>query len=276
MNIRRSIDTKIWGDAWFENLQPTQKLLWIYLLTNSNTNMLGIYEISIKRVAYETGITADDVISILKYFEEAHKAFFWHQQIFIPNWIKNQAMNPNMVKSAKNEYDSLSDAMKDSLKDNGFESFESLSKGWVRVHKVSSSIEKDSSARRNGSEDQVKTPEMVPKIEKEKEEKREAEKESKTEILARSEEHVSILLSPSSLSSLTNVGEFVPPTKEEVRFYFSENGYDPEKASYAWLLYKGLNWQNKKGIPITDWKQEIKSEYFIPENNLKTKKVFGR
>lgn len=129
MDIRRSINTKLWSDEWVEKLNPTEKLLWIYLLTNPQTNMLGIYEISIKRISFDTGIKADSIINALKAFERVKKAFYFNGYIILTNWIKNQSMNPNMVKSAEQLYSQLSNDLKDKLLQNGLESFESLSKG---------------------------------------------------------------------------------------------------------------------------------------------------
>ena len=50
MEIRRYISTRIWGESWFEPLTATEKLIWIYLLTNPATNMLGIYGLTVPPV----------------------------------------------------------------------------------------------------------------------------------------------------------------------------------------------------------------------------------
>ena len=52
MEIRRYISTRIWGESWFEPLTATEKLIWIYLLTNPATNMLGIYGLTVRRIGY--------------------------------------------------------------------------------------------------------------------------------------------------------------------------------------------------------------------------------
>jgi hypothetical protein len=136
MEVRRSIKTRIWSDPWVETLSPEQKLLWIYLLTNRDTNMLGIYEITTKRISYETGLTQQRIENSLKDFESIGKAFYWDGIVFLPNWIKNQAMNPNMLVSANKIYDSLSKELKTRLFKNGFESFESLSNGYQMLSKI--------------------------------------------------------------------------------------------------------------------------------------------
>lgn len=91
--------------------------------------MLGIYEISTRRIAYDTGLTEKEVETIFKAFDGFGKAFFWFGKIFLPNWIRNQAMNDNMMKGALNEYNKLHNDFIIKLKENGFDGFESLSKG---------------------------------------------------------------------------------------------------------------------------------------------------
>ena len=130
MDIRRSVNTKFWSDSFVEDMEPKEKLLFLYLLTNEKTNMLGVYEISVKRISYETGLTPDEIIKAFEGFERVRKGYYFANIVFLPNWIKNQAMNTNMMKSARTEYNDLSNDLKNRLKLYGFEGFESLSKGY--------------------------------------------------------------------------------------------------------------------------------------------------
>ena len=57
----RSVSTAFWSDPFIEELTPSEKLLYIYFITNEKTNMLGIYELSIKKICFETGLTKDVV-----------------------------------------------------------------------------------------------------------------------------------------------------------------------------------------------------------------------
>jgi hypothetical protein len=143
MDVRRSINTRVWSDDWFESINPSEKLLWIYLLTNAQTNMLGIYEISIKRIQFETGLNKEIIEKALKGFESVKKAIYNNGFIILPNWMKNQAMNTNMVKSAETLFLNLPNHLIDCLISNGFESFESLSKGLVILPKIEKEIERE-------------------------------------------------------------------------------------------------------------------------------------
>lgn len=131
MSVKRSINTKIWSDKWIETLSPVEKLVWIYLLTNDYTNMLGIYQVTIKRIIFETGLSQTQIFNALKAFERVRKGFYWLDEwVVLPNWMKNQSMNANMLKSAIDAYNILPNCLIEKLLSNGFESFESLSKGY--------------------------------------------------------------------------------------------------------------------------------------------------
>jgi hypothetical protein len=156
MDIRRSVNTKFWSDAFIEELDAKEKLLFLYLLTNEKTNMLGIYEISVKRISYETGLTKEEIIKAFEGFERVRKAFFFDNVVFLPNWIKNQSMNTNMMKSARVEYDSFSNDLKNRLLAKGFKGFESLSKGCQTLPKKEEEKEKENEKENEKEEEEEK------------------------------------------------------------------------------------------------------------------------
>ncbi len=129
MDLRRSINVKFWTDEWIEKLDQKGKLLFLYLLTNPLTNLLGIYKISIKRISFETGLTDEAIKDCLKSFESISKCFYFDEYIILVNHIKNQNLNTNMVKNVMSDFDNLPNSLKDKLKLNHSECFESLSKG---------------------------------------------------------------------------------------------------------------------------------------------------
>lgn len=95
----RSVNTKFWDDPWIETLTVSEKLLFLYLITNSYANLCGIYEITIKRICFETGIDNKTVLNALERFGRVRKAYFVNENyIFMPNWLKNQNLNTNMKK----------------------------------------------------------------------------------------------------------------------------------------------------------------------------------
>lgn len=132
MDARRLINTRMWSDPWFEGLDPLDKLIWVYVLTNPYNNILGIYEINERRISYETGIPIERVTEgLLKHSQSikigllnASEGSNW---VIIFNWLKNQSMNPNMEKAARRIFEKLPLSVKNSLHEAGIEDFESLS-----------------------------------------------------------------------------------------------------------------------------------------------------
>jgi DnaD/phage-associated family protein len=88
----RMVDTSFWDDSYIISLDPIEKLLFIYFLTNPLTNIAGVYEITLKRVAFDTGIDRDTVLKILDRFEEAGKIYYRDGYVIIKNFIKRQAI----------------------------------------------------------------------------------------------------------------------------------------------------------------------------------------
>ncbi len=60
--------------------------------------------------------------------------------------------------------------------------------------------------------------------------------------------------------------EFVPPTVDEVKAYFKENGYTRDSAQKFFDYYKLNNWRDSKNNPIVNWKLKAFGIWFKPEN----------
>lgn len=111
MSKLRSVNTRFWDDNYILDCDPLEKLLYLYLITNSMTNMLGIYEISLKRIGFDTGLDKEMVIKLLKRFENAGKAFYKDGYIVLMNYAKHQNYNNNMYKSAYDSFIELKDSL---------------------------------------------------------------------------------------------------------------------------------------------------------------------
>lgn len=143
MDVKRSINTRMWSDKWFEELTPSQKLLWIYLLTNQMTNMLGVYEISFRKISFETGLPGDTITKAFEGFERDRKAFYIDGFVVLTNWLKNQSLNSNMKVSALRTFDLLPKSLRDRLKIKASEGFESLYKGFEMLSNIEKEIESE-------------------------------------------------------------------------------------------------------------------------------------
>ena len=107
MSKQRYVDTKFWSDTWASNLDPVEKLLFLYLLTNERTNIAGVYELPVKLMANETGIEKEMIEKILSRFERERKVIMSNGWIIIINFRKHQAVNPNIEKGIAEVINSL-------------------------------------------------------------------------------------------------------------------------------------------------------------------------
>ncbi|MFT5348336.1 MAG: hypothetical protein ACI9M3_001376 [Bacteroidia bacterium] len=140
MSKLRSVSTAFWSDPFVEELTPTEKLLFLYLVTNEKTNMLGIYEASISKMSFETGIDKKTLSKALERFETVGKVKYINNFVFLTNYLKHQNFNPNMKKSAIDVFNNLPKGLVDNdleiSKVNPSEGFERLSKALGMVRKV--------------------------------------------------------------------------------------------------------------------------------------------
>jgi len=90
MSLFRKVVTSYWRDTTDEDFSPDEKLLYIYLLTNSSTSYCGIYRISKKTIIFETSMSENAVDKAMRSLVEREKVFVdkEHQEIFIRNWHK--------------------------------------------------------------------------------------------------------------------------------------------------------------------------------------------
>lgn len=92
MAIYRSIYLSFWDDPKIaDSFTPEDKLFMLYCLTNSHTNIIGCYEISVKQMAYEIGYSKESIELLLNRFITIHKNIDYDydtHELFIKNWYK--------------------------------------------------------------------------------------------------------------------------------------------------------------------------------------------
>lgn len=66
----RTIRRTFWTDPYIESMPPARKLLYIYLFTSPHTNNLGVLNTTTRRIAFETGMTEDEVKEHLNVLEQ--------------------------------------------------------------------------------------------------------------------------------------------------------------------------------------------------------------
>lgn len=90
MGTHRYIATSFWDDEWVQTLDPSEKLLYLYLMTNPLTNIAGIYKITEKRMSFDTGFSTDALRGIFDKFESAGKVYRMGEYVVLPSWPKHQ------------------------------------------------------------------------------------------------------------------------------------------------------------------------------------------
>jgi len=108
----RQIHTKIWKDPWFLDLPPDRKLLFIYLFSNEQANMMGLYQLPLKVIAFETGLDAQAVKEGLDQFAVDGKVYYEDHHIWIVNMFQYNANNPSSPKTQAHVLNTL-DAIPD-------------------------------------------------------------------------------------------------------------------------------------------------------------------
>ena len=99
MSKQRYLDTKFWSDSYIEKLDPVEKLLFIYLMTNERTNLAGIYELPIKYMSVETGIERSMLENIIARFEKDKKIILYDGWVRVVNAIKHQNVSNSKIQS---------------------------------------------------------------------------------------------------------------------------------------------------------------------------------
>lgn len=97
MSKTRYIKTDFWSDSFIETLSTEEKLLFIYLFTNERVDLCGIYEISIKKIAFESWIDLKKVETIIEKFTKKDKVYYIDWYIYIKNFVKHLSLNPSIT-----------------------------------------------------------------------------------------------------------------------------------------------------------------------------------
>lgn len=80
----RTVQTRLWReDDWFQTLPLDGRLLWIYLFTNPSANASGLYRLTLRTVANESGLSVTRVTELLAQFGEVRKAYYDNGLIFV-------------------------------------------------------------------------------------------------------------------------------------------------------------------------------------------------
>ncbi len=100
MSKYRSVQVSFWQDAFVLDLTPEEKYFYIYLMTNSKANQIGIYELPKRIIETETGYNRETVDKLLKRFIEYYKVEYddLSKELFLVNWARyNWNNSPKVI-----------------------------------------------------------------------------------------------------------------------------------------------------------------------------------
>jgi hypothetical protein len=112
MAQNRYVSTNFWKDNYVVELDPTEKLIFIYLLTNPKTNIAGIYEINIREIAFDTGFDVEVIRRALDKFMAEGKIIVAEGWLGLRNWLKHQSINPSVRQGIDRQLRLLPDKLK--------------------------------------------------------------------------------------------------------------------------------------------------------------------
>lgn len=100
MSKYRQVQVSFWTDAFVLDLTPEEKYFYIYLMTNSKSSQIGIYELPKRIIETETGYNRETVEKLLQRFIDYGKILYHEptKEIYIINWAKyNWNNSPKVV-----------------------------------------------------------------------------------------------------------------------------------------------------------------------------------
>lgn len=90
MAKQRYINTKFWSDNFIrEQLNPLDRYLFLYFLTNEKTNICGVYELPLSTISSETGIEKEMLKHMMPRLEG--KIYWIDGWVYIKNFVKHQS-----------------------------------------------------------------------------------------------------------------------------------------------------------------------------------------
>ena len=100
------IDTKFWSDPWvLGSLNPLDRYLFLYFISNEHTNISGIYEIATRTICFDTGIEEETLLKAM-IPKLAPKLYYKDNWIILVNFPKHQNLkSKDVIKGIQREFE---------------------------------------------------------------------------------------------------------------------------------------------------------------------------
>ena len=102
MATYRTIRMSFWNDPAIESLPPADKLLYLYLFTCPHANNLGVLSVSLRKMAFETGLSEDAIRRGLAAFESSGRIMRDGGHVWVCGFIRHQcSTSPKILTSLR-------------------------------------------------------------------------------------------------------------------------------------------------------------------------------
>ncbi len=115
----RAVDTRFWIDGWVRKLNPLDRYVFLYFLTNPHSSWCGVYELDLTMAAFETGIEETELTrSILPRL--LPKIVYIDGWVYIPNFEKYHTNHSEQTrKGIENAWKQVPERIRLQLKESG-------------------------------------------------------------------------------------------------------------------------------------------------------------
>lgn len=104
----RYFNPRFWRDNYVNELDPSEKLLYIHTFTNPEARMCGISEVPLRIISSDTGFNADMLDKLFTRLAKDKKAFYFEGWLCTLNTIKHQTIkNGNIRKGIERELEEV-------------------------------------------------------------------------------------------------------------------------------------------------------------------------
>jgi hypothetical protein len=86
----RIVSTAFWSHEDVEPLNGIEKSVYLYLMTAPNSNLCGLYDVTVSTIAYHTGWTSEQVLQALNTLIEDKKVYYDSGVVFVKNLSNGQ------------------------------------------------------------------------------------------------------------------------------------------------------------------------------------------
>jgi hypothetical protein len=109
VEMYRVIDTRIWTDPEVKALSVTEKLVFVYLITNQHTHVSGIYYLPKPFISHELGISNSTVTKALDTLSRGYLCFYDTptEVVWVKNLLRFQGRGSKIVASVAKQLESL-------------------------------------------------------------------------------------------------------------------------------------------------------------------------